>query len=58
MTYWTVVLEARINAFQYGMLPVCVEADTKEEAEKLALEQHADDGVSELKVLFTMEPRP
>lgn len=56
--YWTVVLEGKImtdHLGQYGLLPVSVEANTAEEAEKIALEQENDQTVvTELKVLFTL----
>lgn len=54
--YFTVVLET-FDGQQYGMLPLSIEAETKELAEIDAVNQAEDDGWEKVKVLFTMDQK-
>jgi hypothetical protein len=53
MEYFTVVLDA-FDGQQSVLLPLCVQAGTKEQAEAKAIKQAEDDGW-QVKVMFTLE---
>ena len=50
-SYFNVTLDA-FDGRQYGMLTLCVEADTEDEAKQKAVEQAQGDGAQKVKVMF------
>lgn len=52
--YFTIMLEAKRPDGQYGIQAFAVEAYDEEEAKKLAIRDAEEDGVTEIKYLFTI----
>jgi hypothetical protein len=52
--YFTIVLSGKRPDGQYGICPVCVEATDIEAAKKQAIAEAEEDGITEVKVQFTL----
>ena len=53
-TYFNVTLEV-FDGRQFGMLTLCVEAETEDDAKNKAVKEAQDDGAQKVKAMFVME---
>lgn len=52
--FYTIVLSGKLPDGQYGIYPVAVEATDIESAKKQAIAEAEEDGITEVKVEFTL----
>jgi len=52
VAYFNVTMDA-FDGQQYGMLTLCVEADSEDDAAQKAIKQAEDDGAKKVKLMFT-----